>query len=238
MIPELVALAQVIVIDLVLAGDNAIVVGMAAAGLPANRRVKVIFIGIAAATVMRILFALVANQLLVIIGLTLAGGILLLWVCWKFWRELNQQRRAHSEAAKSSDPHGESYAGSVDNLVAAGPTKTVRQAVVQIVLADLSMSLDNVLAVAGAAAEHTWVLVIGLVLSVGLMGAAATLIAGLLKRYYWIAYIGLAIILWVSVDMIYRGSNEVMDKISEANAPGISAPGNNTPVAQPAVNAP
>jgi YjbE family integral membrane protein len=218
MIPELIALAQVIVIDLVLAGDNAIVVGMAAAGLPPERRVRVIFIGIAVATAMRIMFALIANQLMAIIGLTLAGGILLLWVCWKFWRELDQQRRHRLQAARQRDPHGESYPNSVDNLVDTGPVKTMGQAVMQIVLADLSMSLDNVLAVAGAAAEHTWVLVVGLLLSVGLMGAAATLIAGLLKRYHWIAYIGLAIILWVALSMIYRGSNEVMDEMTQANA--------------------
>jgi YjbE family integral membrane protein len=229
MLPELLALAQVVVIDLVLAGDNAFVVVMGAAGLPPDRRVRVIFIGIAVATVMRILFALVANQLLVIIGLTLAGGILLLWVCWKFWREINQERHARLEAARRPDPHDPIHHGSIDSLaVDTGPAKTMGQAVMQIVLADISMSLDNVLAVAGAAAEHTWVLVVGLLLSVGLMGAAATLIAGLLKRYHWIAYIGLAIILWVAVDMIYRGSNEVMDEISDT---GVSSA---APAAAPA----
>lgn len=216
--PALIALGQVIMIDLVLAGDNAIVVGMAAAGLPKADRGKVILIGIAAATVLRILFALVTNQLLVIIGLTLAGGLLLLWVCWKFWRELVHQRRERlRDAAKqrqelTRDERRE-LAEPQEALPGAVPPKTLRQAITQIVIADVSMSLDNVLAVAGAASEHTWVLVAGLVLSVGLMGAAATLIANLLKRFHWIAYVGLAIILWVALDMIYRGSVEVMTEV-------------------------
>ena len=211
----LTALVQVIMIDLVLAGDNAIVVGMAAAALPKEQRGKVILIGIAAATILRILFALVTNQLLLIIGLTLAGGLLLLWVCWKFWRELMQQRRERlREAAKrreelTRDERVE-LAEPQEALPGAAPAKTMRQAIIQIVIADVSMSLDNVLAVAGAASEHTWVLVVGLVLSVGLMGAAATIIANLLKRHHWIAYVGLAVILWVALDMIYRGSIEVM----------------------------
>lgn len=218
--PELIALGQVIMIDLVLAGDNAIVVGMAAAGLPKEERGKVILIGIGAATVLRILFALVTNQLLLIIGLTLAGGLLLLWVCWKFWRELVHQRRERlRDAAKhrqelTRDERRE-LAEPQEALPGAAPPKTLRQAITQIVIADVSMSLDNVLAVAGAASEHTWVLIVGLVLSVGLMGAAATIIANLLKRYHWIAYVGLAIILWVAVDMIYRGSIEVMDEVDQ-----------------------
>jgi len=216
--PELLALGQVIMIDLVLAGDNAIVVGMAAAGLPKEQRGKVILLGIVAATVLRILFALGTTQLLLIIGLTLAGGLLLLWVCWKFWRELAHQRRerlrdaakrrqelTRDERVELSEPQ--------EALPGATPPKTMRQAIVQIIIADVSMSLDNVLAVAGAASEHTWVLIVGLVLSVGLMGAAATFIATLLKRYHWIAYVGLAIILWVAVDMIYRGSVEVMTEV-------------------------
>jgi YjbE family integral membrane protein len=216
--PELIALGQVIVIDLVLAGDNAIVVGMAAAGLPKHQRGKVILIGIAAATILRILFALVTTQLLLIIGLTLAGGLLLLWVCWKFWRELMAQRRERlKEAAQARqeltrDERVE-LAEPQEALPGATPPKTMRQAIIQIVIADVSMSLDNVLAVAGAASEHTWVLIVGLVLSVGLMGAAATLIATVLKRYHWIAYVGLAIILWVALDMIYRGSIEVATKV-------------------------
>ena len=216
--PALLPLFQVIVIDLVLAGDNAIVVGMAAAGLPKEQRGKVIVIGIAAATILRILFALVTNQLLLIIGLTLAGGLLLLWVCWKFWRELVHQRRERlREAAKArqelTKDQRRELAEPEEALPGAPPAKTMRQAITQIVIADVSMSLDNVLAVAGAASDHTWVLVVGLALSVALMGAAATVIAKLLKRYHWIAYVGLAIILWVALDMIYRGSMEVATEV-------------------------
>jgi YjbE family integral membrane protein len=217
--PELIALGQVIMIDLVLAGDNAIVVGMAAAGLPKEQRGKVILIGIAAATILRIIFALATTQLLLIIGLTLAGGLLLLWVCWKFWRELMTQRRERlKEAAQqrqelTRDERVE-LAEPQEALPGAAPPKTMRQAIIQIVIADVSMSLDNVLAVAGAASEHTWVLIVGLVLSVGLMGAAATLIATVLKRYHWIAYVGLAIILWVALDMIYRGTMEVATEVN------------------------
>lgn len=219
----LVPLGQVIIIDLVLAGDNAIVVGMAAAGLPKEQRGKVILIGIAAATVLRILFALVTNQLLLIIGLTLAGGLLLLWVCWKFWRELSHQRRERlCEAAKScrdlTRDERHELTEPPEALPGASPAKTMRQAIVQIVIADVSMSLDNVLAVAGAASEHTWVLVVGLVLSVGLMGLAAAAIANLLKRFHWIAYVGLAIILWVAVDMIWRGSMEVATQVGDLSA--------------------
>ena len=216
--PELIALGQVIMIDLVLAGDNAIVVGMAAAGLPKEQRGKVIVVGIIAATVLRILFALVTTQLLLIIGLTLAGGLLLLWVCWKFWRELVHQRRARLRQAAMSrqeltkDERRE-LAEPEEALPGAAPAKTMRQAITQIVIADVSMSLDNVLAVAGAASDHPTVLVIGLVLSVALMGAAATVIANLLKRFHWIAYVGLAVILWVALDMIWRGSMEVVTKV-------------------------
>ena len=216
--PELIALGQVIMIDLVLAGDNAIVVGMAAAGLPKEQRGKVILIGIIAATILRILFALVTTQLLLIIGLTLAGGLLLLWVCWKFWREIVHQRRERLRQAAmarkelTKDERRE-LAEPEEALPGAAPAKTMRQAIVQIVIADVSMSLDNVLAVAGAASEHPTVLIIGLVLSVGLMGAAATVIANLLKRFHWIAYIGLAVILWVALDMIWRGSMEVVTKV-------------------------
>src|SRR5688500_7221631 len=160
----LLPLFQVIMIDLVLAGDNAIVVGMAAAGLPKEMRGKVILIGIAAATLLRIAFALVTNQLLAIIGLTLAGGILLLWVCWKFWRELmHERRRRLKEAAmnreKLTRDERVELAEHEEAIPGAAPGKTMRQAVIQIILADVSMSLDNVLAVAGAAGEHTWVLV-------------------------------------------------------------------------------
>ncbi len=223
----IIPLAQVIMIDLVLAGDNAIVVGMAAAGLPKDMRAKVIVIGIAAATILRIVFALATNQLLAIIGLTLAGGILLLWVCWKFWRELvHERRRRLKEAAMrrealTRDERVE-LAEQPEVLPGAAPAKTMRQAITQIILADVSMSLDNVLAVAGAAGDHTWVLVVGLLLSVALMGAAATIIANLLKRFHWIAYVGLAIILWVAVDMVYRGTNEVVEKMGGVSLPAIT----------------
>lgn len=213
--PELIALGQVIVIDLVLAGDNAIVVGMAAAGLPKEDRGKVILIGIAAATVLRILFALVTNQLLLIIGLTLAGGLLLLWVCWKFWRELVHQRRERlREAAKArhelTRDERRELAEPQEALPGAVPPKTLRQAITQIIIADVSMSLDNVLAVAGAAHEHPEILVFGLALSVALMGVASSFIAGLLNRHRWIAWVGLAVILYVAVRMVYEGADQLL----------------------------
>ena len=204
----LTALVSVVVIDLVLAADNAIVVGLAAAGLPRKQRSKVIFIGIAAATLLRVVFALLATQLLQIIGLLLAGGILLLWVSWKFWRELESERRRRGLAAAIpplSGAEGDAPGGAVPPV----PEKTMKQAIIQIVLADVSMSLDNVLAVAGASMEHPMVLIFGLVLSVALMGAAATAIAGLLERHRWIAYVGLAIITYVALKMIYNGASEI-----------------------------
>ena len=187
------ALFSVVIIDVVLAGDNAVVVGMAAAGLPAERRRRVILIGIAAATVLRIGLAFAAKFLLAIIGLTLAGGLLLLWVAWKFYRELRPPYDA--------DIHDEPRP-----VVA----KTFRQAVVQITVADLSMSLDNVLAVAGTARDHPWVLALGLLLSVALMAIASNLIARLLARHHWIAWVGLGIVTVVALRMIYEGSAEVM----------------------------
>lgn len=200
------ALLQVIMIDLVLAGDNAIVIGLAAAGLPANQRVKAIVVGIAAATLLRIGFAGATTQLLQIIGLLLAGGVLLLWVSWKMWRELRAQHheeKAALEALANQDLNA-------DGTVAKGAReKTFAQAAWQILVADVSMSLDNVLAVAGAAREHPWVLVFGLVLSIALMGLAANFIARLLQNHRWIAYVGLAVIVYVALDMIYRGSLEV-----------------------------
>lgn len=197
----LTALLQVIAIDLVLAGDNAVVIGLAAAGLAPEQRRKAIFVGILAATVMRIAFATVAVHLLAIIGLLLAGGLLLLWVCWKMWRELRAG-------------HGGDELADVENA----PRKTFFQAATQIVVADISMSLDNVLAVAGAAREHPSVLIVGLGLSIALMGIAANLIARLLVKHRWIAYVGLAIILYVSLDMIYRGSLEVMPYVANGVA--------------------
>ncbi|WP_376095064.1 TerC family protein [Roseomonas sp. CCTCC AB2023176] len=207
----LIALGQVLLIDIVLAGDNAIVVGMAAAGLPTEQRRKAILWGIGAATIMRIGFAAITTQLLAIVGITLAGGVLLLWVCWKMFRELRNPHAEHhgAEAAAGEDtglgPDGQ-------------PKKTLRQAITQILVADISMSLDNVLAVAGAAKDHLEVLIIGLAISVVLMGVAATFIAGLLDRYRWIAWIGLAVILYVAADMIYDGTHEVAERVPGAYA--------------------
>jgi YjbE family integral membrane protein len=184
------AFLQVIMIDLALAGDNAVVIGLAAAGLPSGERQRAILVGILAATALRILFALVAVELLAIVGLLLAGGILLLWVAWKMWRELRDGK------AREAKP-------------AAVPRKTFVQAAWQIVLADVSMSLDNVLAVAGAAREHLAALVFGLGLSILLMGFAASLVARLLERQRWLAYLGLLIVLYVALDMIWRGSLEL-----------------------------
>jgi YjbE family integral membrane protein len=194
------ALLQVIMIDLVLAGDNAIVIGLAAAGLPREQRGKAILIGVIAATVLRIIFAGLTTQLLLIKGLMLAGGILLLWVCWKMWCEL---RAGHGQEQHQAE---EALAG---HDTPDAPRKSFAQAAWQIVVADVTMSLDNVLAVAGASRDHPWVLVFGLALSIALMGLAATFIARLLQKHRWIAYVGLAVILYVSIEMIYRGFLEV-----------------------------
>lgn len=200
-----VALGQVIMIDLVLAGDNAIVIGLAAAGLPKEQRAKAILWGIIAATVLRIGFATITTQLLAIVGLLLAGGILLLWVCWKMWRELRTSADEHHNALEAVS--GEDT--NKDGHVGGPPRKTFAQAAWQIVVADITMSLDNVLAVAGAARDHPWVLVFGLALSIALMGIAASFIANLLQKYRWIAYVGLAVILYVALEMIFRGGAEV-----------------------------
>lgn len=204
---EFVALAQVVLVDLVLAGDNAIVVGIAVAGLPAEQRWRVMALGIGAATVLRIVFAAFTVQLLQIIGLMLAGGLLLLWVCWKLWRELRSGRLVDMTAPPG--PHEVPIEGAEVADAPTPPAKTMRQAVIQIIVADVSMSLDNVLAVAGVARDHVGVLVFGLALSVAFMGLAAAVIARLLSRYHWIAYVGLAIILYVAVSMIYDGALEV-----------------------------
>ena len=207
----LTALAQVIMIDLVLAGDNAIVIGLAAAGLPKEQRAKAILLGIIAATVLRIIFAGITTQLLAIVGLLLAGGILLLWVCWKMWHELRQGHGHEQMDAEEALADGDL---NKDGQAAGGaPRKTFAQAAWQIVVADITMSLDNVLAVAGAAREHPWVLVFGLALSIALMGIAASFIARLLQKHRWIAYVGLAVILYVSIEMIYRGGLEVLPYI-------------------------
>ncbi|CAO3417832.1 TerC family protein [Azospirillum endophyticum] len=214
----LAALLQVVAIDLVLAGDNAIVVGMAAAAVPLAQRRKVIFWGIAAAIALRIFFALITTQLLAIIGLTLAGGVLLLWVCWKMFRELRshgEDEVAPDEAMGMPESAGVAAAGTAGSAaVAAAGAATVGAAIWQIVVADVSMSLDNVLAVAGAAKEHPTILVIGLVLSVVLMGAAANMIAHALHKHRWIGWVGLAIITYVALDMIWRGSNEVLRQLA------------------------
>jgi len=190
LVHDLSALAQVIMIDVALAGDNAVVVGMAVAGLPARQRRIAVLLGVGGATVIRIALGLVALELLAIIGLLLAGGLLLLWVCWRMYREL---KRPHQEAAVAS--------------------KTLTQAMMQIVLADLSMSLDNVLAVAGAAHGRMWILAVGLLVSVVLMGLAANLIARVLDRHRWIAWVGLLIVLYVALQMIWHGGFEVADAL-------------------------
>jgi len=192
------ALVEILLIDIVLAGDNAIVVGALAAGLPGEQRRKVIVIGVAAALVLRIAFALVVTQLLQIVGLILAGGFLLLWVAWKMWREL----RHDTESAGSAEIAGDEHSG-------LRPAKSFASAAWGVALADVSMSLDNVLAVAGAAREHPWILVFGLILSVILMGVAANFIARYIERYRWIAYVGLVVIVWVAGKMIWDGWHDV-----------------------------
>jgi YjbE family integral membrane protein len=186
----LLALGQVLMIDIVLAGDNAVVIGLAAARVPAQMRKKVILWGLVAAVALRIAMAIVAVKLLAVIGLTLAGGILLLWVCWRMWRDISGSGKEHAAPDLK------------DNA-------SMKRAIVQILVADVSMSLDNVLAVAGAARDHIDVLIIGLLMSVALMGAAANYIAKLLERYRWIAYIGLAIVVYVALAMVYHGWTEV-----------------------------
>jgi YjbE family integral membrane protein len=181
-------LAQVVLIDVTLAGDNAVVVGLAVAGLAKPDRARAIAVGVGAAAVIRMALSVVAVRLLAVIGLTLAGGLLLLWVCWKMFRELR-----HAPEAGAAGPGG----------------KSLRQAITQIAVADLSMSLDNVLAVAGAARAHLWVLVAGLALSVLLMGVAANFLAGLLQRHRWIAWVGLAVVAFVAVRMVWDGGGQV-----------------------------
>lgn len=188
------AFTQVLLIDIVLAGDNAIVVGALAAGLPAEQRRKVIFIGVLAALVLRIAFALVVSWLLGIVGLILAGGLLLLWVAWRMYRELHPA---------DGSPGSPEIIG--DERSGLRPAKSFASAAWAVALADVSMSLDNVLAVAGAARDHPGILIVGLILSVALMGIAANIIAKYIERYRWIAYVGLAVILYVAIKMIYEG---------------------------------
>ena len=201
----LLTLGQVLMIDLVLAGDNAVAVGLAAGGLDAKQRRAAIMAGLGAAVVLRITFAVLATRLLSIIGLTLAGGLILLWVCWKMWRDL----RAHARHEKAG------------STASAPPVKSFGSALLQIMLADLSMSLDNVLAVAGAARDHPAILVFGLLLSIGLMGLAASWIARILNKQRWIGYFGLLVVVYVAVHMIWDGHRGVVidtDKVAHYNA--------------------
>jgi YjbE family integral membrane protein len=202
--PEAVsAFFQILFIDIVLAGDNAIVVGAMAAGLPAPQRKKVILIGVLAALVLRIAFALLVTQLLQIVGLVLAGGLLLLWVAWRMYREISHK----DESAGSDEIVGDERSG-------VRASKSFAAAAWGVALADVSMSLDNVLAVAGAARDHPWVLVFGLVLSVLLMGLAANYIARYIERYRWIAWVGLLVILWVALKMVFDGARHVAPVIA------------------------
>ncbi|NJC41778.1 YjbE family integral membrane protein [Brevundimonas alba] len=217
------ALGQVVMMDLVLAGDNAVAVGLAAAALPQEQRKKAILIGLIAAVVMRIGFALITASLLAIIGLLLAGGLLLLWVCWKMWREL-QEQRTHDQAEAERELQ---LALSIEHGKGPSPEelglkrKSFGAALIQIMIADITMSLDNVLAVAGAAHDHPVIMVFGLVLSIALMGVAATYIAKLLHRFRWIGYLGLIVVLYVALHMIWDGARSVIvrtDRMEEFNA--------------------
>lgn len=207
------AFGKVILIDLVLAGDNAIVIGLAAAGLPAEQRNKAILVGIIAATILRIGFATITVQLLAIVGLLLAGGILLLWVCWKMWRELHTTAATAHSGQEALSGEDLDHSG---GIAEGAPKKTFGQAALQILIADVTMSLDNVLAVAGASREYPLVLVFGLVLSIALMGIAASFIARLLHKHRWIAYVGLTVILYVALDMIWRGAQDVWPHLQAA----------------------
>jgi len=223
---QLTALGQVLMIDLVLAGDNAVAVGLAAAALPQEQRRKAILVGLIAAVVLRIGFALITVQLLAIVGLLLAGGVLLLWVCWKMWRELHEQA-THDQAEAQRELE---LAASIEHGTGPSPEelglkrKTFGAALLQIMIADVTMSLDNVLAVAGAAHDHPWIMVFGLVLSIGLMGVAATYIAKLLGRYRWIGYLGLVIVLYVALHMIWDGARSVVVRTDRTEAFNRSAP--------------
>lgn len=215
----LTALLQVLMIDLVLAGDNAVAVGLAAGGLPPKDRRKVILYGLAAAVVLRISFALITTWLLGVIGLLLAGGLLLLWVCWKMWRELREQAshdQADALASVDGDPNTEPRARA---------PKSFKAAFIQVLIADVSMSLDNVLAVAGAAREHPGILIFGLLLSIALMGLAASAIANLLHKHRWIGFIGLVIVLYVAVHMIWEGHRSVVMDLDKTAAYNAAAPG-------------
>jgi len=214
------AFLQVVLIDVALAGDNAVAVGLSAAGLPPNQRRKAIVFGLAGAVVMLIGFALITVQLLKVVGLLFAGGLLLLWVCWKMWRELREQGREQSAEGEAALEAATGVAIGARPKHAA-KAKTLGQALLQILIADLTMSLDNVLAVAGAAREHPQVLVAGLLISITLMGVAATWIAKLLHRFRWLGYVGLVIVFAVSLRMIWEGHRSVMvdlHRIGQYNA--------------------
>ena len=223
---QLAALGQVLMIDLVLAGDNAVAVGLAAAALAPEQRRKAILIGLAAAVVLRIGFALITVQLLAIVGLLLAGGVLLLWVCWKMWRELREQA-THDQAESTVEME---HALAIHHGGGASPEelgikrKSFGAALLQIMIADVTMSLDNVLAVAGAAHEHPWIMVFGLVLSIALMGVAATFIARILNKHRWIGYIGLIIVLYVALHMIWDGARSVVVRTGYIEPFNASAP--------------
>ena len=202
---ELWALAQVLIIDVVLAGDNAVVIGMAAAKVPLAHRRKVIFWGLAAAVALRIAMAAVTTTLMSIVGLMLAGGILLLWVSWRLYRDIALQKEEDAGAAVTADTE----APAVDTPVKDADRAIVKKAILQIFLADVSMSLDNVLAVAGAARDHIEVLVIGLLMSIVLMGVAAGFVAKLLQKYHWISYVGLIIVVYVALSMMWHGYEDI-----------------------------
>ncbi len=223
---QLTALGQVLAIDLVLAGDNAVAVGLAAAALPTEQRKKAILIGLAAAVVMRIGFALITVQLLAIVGLLLAGGVLLLWVCWKMWREI-QEQKTHDQAEAQRELE---LAHAIERGEGPSPEemglkrKTFGAALLQIMIADITMSLDNVLAVAGAAHDHPWIMVFGLVLSIALMGLAATFIARLLNKYRWISYVGLVIVLYVALHMMWDGYRSVVVRTGNVDSYNAAVP--------------
>jgi len=208
MLEPLSAFFQVLMIDLVLAGDNAVAVGLAAAGLPADQRRKVIILGLAAAVVMRIGFALITTQLLSLIGLLFGGGLLLLWVGWRMYRDMALQPAQHALPAGPQ----------IGVTASPAPAKSFKSAFLTILAADLSMSLDNVLAVAGAAREHPVVLVFGLILSVALMGLAANWIASVLQRHRWIGYVGLVIVLYVALHMMWEGHRDVVLSLGKTDA--------------------
>jgi len=223
---QLSALGKVLAIDLVLAGDNAVAVGLAAAALPQEQRRKAILIGLAAAVILRIGFALVTVKLLAIIGLLIAGGVLLLWVCWKMWREL-QEAATHDQAEAQAElelalaiEHGKGPSPEEMGL----KRKSFGAALLQILIADVTMSLDNVLAVAGASHDHPWIMVFGLILSIGLMGVAATYIAKLLSRYRWIGYVGLVIVLYVALHMIWDGYRSTVVRALAVQSHNAGAP--------------